>query len=104
MFDDKETEELLELIKKIAVRPVMYAGEYDFGKAAAFIDGFMYAREYAGDTGKSDMHWDFGRWLAEKLDRPRNWGWPAVMKDAYKEDEKAFEMLPKHFEEFLKTR
>ncbi|HLA95336.1 MAG TPA: hypothetical protein VK612_06425 [Pyrinomonadaceae bacterium] len=103
MFNDKESEELLELIRKIAVRPAMYVGEYDFLRATAFIEGFRYARGNRGTLDNPDILMFFSLWLSEKLDRPKNWAWFGTLKEFYKEDEKAFEMQPKHFEEFLKT-
>jgi hypothetical protein len=64
--------ELAELIGKVSLRPAAYAGEYDFYRAAAFIEGFVYARQQSGISQDSAVLKDFSRWLSEKLDRPRN--------------------------------
>ena len=98
-----ESGELLVFIKKISERPGMYVADRNFSAACAFIDGFIYSREYL-DPEKTSTIRDFSYWLAEKLGRPGNWSWSTVLIDFYKDDEKAFEMLPKHFEEFHNSR
>ncbi len=99
----KESDEFLILIKKISARPGMYVGDRGFLAASAFIDGFIYSREYQDPEEMSTLR-EFSHWISEKLDRPKNWSWSTVMIDFYKDGEKALEMLPRHFEEFHNSR
>ena len=82
----------------------MFAGSWNFLSVASFIEGFVFAREKFGVTGEWETIKEFSLWLSSKFDRPKNWGWAAIMNDYLRDDIKAIEELPKLFSEFLDSK
>ncbi|MBK8151190.1 MAG: hypothetical protein IPK58_24040 [Acidobacteria bacterium] len=93
-LDGREVD-LAVLIRNICCHPQMYTGSSDPVIVAAFIEGFAYCRE------ESDVEIrQFNRWLANRLDFPRNWAWWSGLKEKYPKAEDALKALPALFEEF----
>ncbi len=91
-------DKLGELICNIVRRPAMYVGNCEFVEVAGFIEGF--ASSSAGDYQELR---EFNRWLAVRLDFPRNWGWKDGMKEVYPNSEEALRELGRLFKEFKES-
>ncbi|MBK8812301.1 MAG: hypothetical protein IPN69_16445 [Acidobacteria bacterium] len=90
---------LVELICNIVRRPSMYVGNCEFVDVAGFIEGFASASAKDYEELR-----EFNRWLAVRLDFPRNWGWKDGMKEVYPNSEDALRELGVLFHEFKQSR
>jgi len=98
-FDSVGGEKSLEeLINNIVRRPTMYVGNCEFAEVAAFIEGFAFASVEIHNELR-----DFNRWLAVRLDFPRNWMWNGAMKQIYPDSEGALRELSRLFKEFKQS-
>jgi hypothetical protein len=76
----------------------MYCGYSNFGKAAAFIEGFAYA------NNESDELRDFSFWIGTKFGLPRNVAWFSNLEKKYLNDDDALAQLAVLFAEFRNSK
>lgn len=103
---DVPPENLSELIEVVSERPAVFAGNSEFLPAAAFIHGYVFARDNLGVSKDLLLLRDFSVWLSEKLGKPErgNWKWSALLQDHYTSDADCLENLPKLFAEFVESQ
>lgn len=90
---------VLELIKLLEPRPVMYISRHNLSSLRAFIDGW-YFRNQIDDVGMDILN-DFQIWLQERnqLDNYRRWD--TIIIYLCQDDNKALDYFFKLFNEFL---
>jgi len=104
MTKHKKTDNVVELIDRISAHPGSYVGKEDLQLVASFIRGFVWAVDCSSQGDAYQEMMDFSWWLGSRFGRPRNQEWSMTLKDIYENDEKALEMLPKLFKEFLDSK
>lgn len=93
---------LQELIQQISLRPTMFVGSFNIELVAAYIEGYHQALVHVKPDSIEPLELrNFGRWLAEKLDFPRNWSWSAGLKHKFPDDEVALEQLVMLYSKFV---
>ena len=97
----KKPANLRELIQQVCLRPAMFAGVERFDWAVVYIYGYhAAASEFLPEAYPPTGLSEFSRWLAERFDYPRNYGWGEV-RAVFPDDEAAFTQLPLLYDEFI---